>query len=157
MEDIISYIIVFGLIITFTWIYFSKKEKGKRFSLTKKEYSFGSIEVWVEKKGSDIVSLAIDIVFGKDNYQADSIFVDLIDKDRNIETLKIPLEIIIKDRKDSFVIDYSGFSKLVKEKQNSFETFRFTAELPESRKLKTGWMAFNKRWSLYVPDTGKYN
>jgi hypothetical protein len=157
MEDIISYIIVFGLIITFTWIYFSKKEKGKRFSLTKKEYSFGSIEVWVEKKGSDIVSLAVEIVSGKDDYQPDSLFVDLMDKNRNIEALPIPSEIVIAERKDNFVIDYSGFSKLIKENQNSFETFRFTAGLPDSRKLKTGWMVFNKRWSLYVPDTGKYN
>ena len=157
MEDIISYIIVFGLIITFTWIYFSKKEKGKRFSLTRKDYSFGSIEVWVEKKGSDIVSLAVEIISGKDVYQTDSLFVDLMDKKRNIETLQIPQEIIINDRKESFVIDYIGFSNLVKENQNSFETFRFTAEFPDSRKLKTGWMAFNKRWSLYVPDTGKYN
>ena len=154
MEDILGYIIIFGLIITFTWIYFSKNEKSKTFSLTKKVYSFGWVDLKVRKKGSETDCLLFEFSTEINN---PVIKLELIKNNRTIEQMPLPEGLVAEDEENMICINYDAFKDALKEKNALFDSFRFTITGDNDKKLKTGIVAFNKRYSVFVPDTGHYN
>ncbi len=154
MEDILGYIIIFGLLIAFIWIYFSKKEKRKEFSLTKKNYSFGSINLLIRKKASEIECLLLQVNPATSNAE---ILLELIKSNRTVETFLLPQELIIKENTENYCILFEELKTYLKNKAGIFDSFRFVIILKNNNKLKTGILAFNKRYSVYIPDTGRYN
>ena len=154
MEDILGYIIIFGLLIAFTWIYFSKKEKRKEFSLTNKKYSFGSIDLLVRKKASEIECLLLKINPASSNAE---IVLDLIKSNRTVDSLLIPPDLIVEENTENYCILFDELKMFLKDKTGTFDSFRFVIILKNNNKLKTGILAFNKRYSVYIPDTGRYN
>jgi len=154
LEDILGYIIIFGLLIAFTWIYFSKKEKRKEFSLTNKKYSFGSIDLLVRKKASEIECLLLKINPASSNAE---IVLDLIKSNRTVDSLLIPPDLIVEENTENYCILFDELKMFLKDKTGTFDSFRFVVINKNSHKLKTGIIAFNKRYSVFVPDTGFYN
>jgi len=158
MENILTYIIIFGLLLVFTLIYFSSKEKSKKVLLTKKNYSFGSIHVLLEKKGSEIESLIVQLIFSKSSHVAiKDVFIELIDKNGEFSKLTLPNEIINKTIDNEYFLSYSEFDSLMLENRHLFESFRFVALTKGNRKIKSGKLSFNKNRKLLVPDSGNYN
>jgi len=154
LEDILGYIIIFGLIIAFTWIYYSKKEKRKEFSLTNKNYSFGSINLLIRKKATEIECLLLKINPEASNAE---IMLELIKSNRTVETFLLPSELIIKENTKNYCILFDELKIYLKDKSGTFDSFRFVIINKNNNKLKTGIIAFNKRYSVFVPDTGFYN
>ena len=158
MENILTYIIIFGLLIIFTLIYFSAKEKSKKIPLTKKNYSFGSINVLLEKRGSEFESLIVQLIFSKNSsVEIKEVFIELIDKNGEFSKLSLPNEIFLKTIDNEYFLNYSEIDTLLFEKRNLFQSFRLVAIIDGNRKLKSGILSFNKNRKLVVPDSGNYN
>jgi len=158
MENILTYIIIFGLLIVFTLVYFSSKEKSKKIPLTKKNYSFGSIHVLLEKKGSEIESLIVQLIFPKNSsVEVKDVFIELIDKNGEFSKLSLPNEIFLKTIDNEYFLNYSEIDTLLFEKRDFFQSFKLVALIDGNRKLKSGILSFNKNRKLVVPDSGNYN
>ena len=158
MENILTYIIIFGLLIVFTLVYSSSKEKYIKIPLTKKNYSFGSIHVLIEKRGSKIESLIVQLIFYKNNNVEEviDIFIELIDNNREFMKLSLPNEIFSKTIDNEYFLNYSKIDTLLFENRNLFQSFRIVALIDGNRKLKSGILSFNKNRKLVVPDSGNY-
>ena len=158
MENILTYIIIFGLLIIFTLVYFSSKEKSKKIPLTKKNYSFGSIHVLLEKRGSEFESLIVQLIFSKNSsVEIMDVFIELIDKNGEFSKLSLPNEIFLKTIDNEYFLNYSEIDTLLFEKRDLFQSFRLVALIDGNRKLKSGILSFNKNRKLVVPDSGNYN
>jgi len=158
MENILTYIIIFGLLIIFTLIYFSSKEKIKKIPLTKKNYSFGSINVLLEKRGSETESLIVQLIFSKNSsVEVKDVFIELIDKSGEFSKLSLTNEMFFKTTDNEYFLSYSEIDTLLFEKRDLFQYFRLVALIDGNRKLKSGMLSFNKNRKLGVPDSGNYN
>ena len=163
MHDIVLYILIFGLIILFTWIYLDKKERIKTFSLGIKYYSYGNIDILIEKQNSKIRYIIINISQNvqKQNIDLDNVSLELLNEKENELLIKIKLNealgnnLIIKN--DQVFINYESFKSFLKENNFENKLFRFTVEFGKTKILKSVVLMLNKRWSIYVPDRGKYN
>lgn len=158
MENILTYIIIFGLLIVFTLVYFSSKEKSKKIPLTKKNYSFGSIHVLIEKRGSEMENLIVQLIFPKNNnVKVKDVFIELIDNNGELSNLSLANEMFSKTTDNEYFLSYSEIDILLLEKKDLFHSFRFVALVDGNRKLKSGILSFNKNRKLVVPDSGNYN
>jgi hypothetical protein len=166
MEDIIIYVVVFGLIIMFTWIYYGNKDKIKLFSLGRKNYSFGYIDILIEKHGSIIKFIKIKIYIKDGNKQNnETIYMELILNKNNRKMIIIEpsvihfteLNINILDNSKEYLLEFNNFKDFMEKNNFQKDSFRFVYQFNETKKMKTVILSINKRWSLYVPDTGNYN
>jgi len=159
LEDTLGYIIVFGLIIVFTLIYFSKKENEKLFSLTKKLYSFGSFDVLIKKKGSDIEHIILKTeTFGQSFNQPSEIILEIPFNENNKTktVIKLPANIIYSQSVNEYHINYNDFSIFMEHHRKQHQPFRFVI-IFHNNKMKSGYIAFNKYGKIYIPDSGRYN
>ena len=140
-----------------------KKERIKTFSLGIKYYSYGNIDILIEKQNSKIRFIIINLSQNvqKQNIDLDNISLELLNEKENELLIKIKLNealgnnLIIKN--DQVFIDYESFKSFLKENNFENKLFRFTVEFGKTRILKSVVLALNKRWTIYVPDRGKYN
>ena len=163
MHDIVLYIIIFGLIILFSWIYLNKKEKIKTFSLGTKYYSYGNIDILIEKQNSKIRFIIINLSQNvlDQNIEIDNVSLELLNDENNELLAKINLKDVLGDKiflkDDKINIDYESLKSFLKENNFEKKLFRFIIEFNKTKILKSVVLMLNKRWSLYVPDRGKYN
>ena len=91
--------------------------------------------------------------------------MELIGKNRQIDIIKlqeisnqtndiVPLE---KGMKHIFNFVPDSLKKFITEQGKAFRTFRFVVENDNGKKYKTHELAFNKNWSIFKPDSGRYN
>ncbi len=157
MEDILTYGIVFGLLIIFTYVFLSKKDKTKRFSLSQKIYSYGNIDVRLEKQGKEITFLVIKYSLKDVSPDYFKLTSEMVLIDNSILLVEIPQENILFENKSVLKIPFDVFSNLLKEKTKQLNYFKIVITFASNKKLKSGILAFNKRWNIYAPDSGKYN
>jgi hypothetical protein len=160
LEDILGYIIVFGLIIVFTLIYFSKKENEKLFSLTKKLYSFGSLDVMIKKKGSDIEFIILKTESFKHQFnKIADILIEFPDTEKNKEpvSIEMPDKLFHSKSFNEYYISYHDFLQFTEQFRKQHEPFRFVIDYKNANKMKSGNLAFNKYRKVYLPDSGRYN
>lgn len=158
MEDILTYVIVFGLLILFAFFFLSNKEKKKELLLTEKDYSFGSIRIFIEKHGKASKYLIIEILAKNPTQDFPAtLTAEIVLADRTTLELEIPNDMITVQKTDKFKVDYEVFHQLITAGSYPIQQFRIVATLTNNKKLKSGILAFNKKWSLYTPDTGAYN
>ncbi len=155
MQDILTYVIIFGLLIVFTYVFLSNKEKTKQFVLSQKDYSFGSLKVLVEKQNKEIKSLIVNPYIKQGNETVLDITAEVTLK--NKETLVIDLAGNIIETEAGISIPFTKFTEMFQEMTNKLEYFKIVITFASNKKLKSGNLAFNKKWSIYTPDTGKYN
>lgn len=157
MENILTYIIIFGLLIALTLLFISSKEKIKKIRLTKKDYSFGSINILYEKRGADIDSLIVQITFPKNrSTEVKDIYIELIDKTGEFAKLNLTNELLVRTIDNEYFLNYSKIDTILFEKRTLFQSFRIVALIDGNRKLKSGILSFNKKRKLVVPDSGIY-
>ena len=158
MEDVLTYALIFGLLILFTLVFLSNKEKNKKFLLTNKIYSFGNIDVFVVKQGKEIKYLEIHYkLFGNTSDNNASLSVETVAKDKTVRLTAIPEQIVDHLSINRMKINYHDFSKLIIDHTNQLQHFRIVVTFANNKKLKSGILAFNKNWNIYTPDTGIYN
>ena len=157
MENILTNIIIFGLLIALTLLFISSKEKIKKIRLTKKDYSFGSINILYEKRGADIDSLIVQITFPKNrSTEVKDIYIELIDKTGEFAKLNLTNELLVRTIDNEYFLNYSKIDTILFEKRTLFQSFRIVALIDGNRKLKSGILSFNKKRKLVVPDSGIY-
>ncbi|RLD91319.1 MAG: hypothetical protein DRJ09_01400 [Bacteroidetes bacterium] len=158
MEDILTYIIIFGLLILFAIVFLSKNEKKKEFLLTKKDYSFGSLKVLIEKQGKEIRFLIIETLLNTPNqYPPLTLSVEAVLKDRSTLLIELSNELFTSSEAYRYKVDYNELYKLITTRCNRLQHFRLVATFTDNKKLKSGILAFNKKWNIITPDTGTYN
>ncbi len=159
MEDILGYIIIFSLIIIFTLVYLSKREKEKTFLLTKKIYSIGTLDVLIKKSGKEFLFFIVRVKLTKktDITHRDIRIEFQVDKSSDTKSLEIPSEIITTNEHNEFSIRFKPAFDLLKQYRNIHEPFRIVVLVNNNQKMKSGLIAFNKYWKVYVPDSGTYN
>ena len=158
MEDVFTYVIVFGLLILFAFVFLSNKEKKKELLLTKKDYSYGSIRVLIVKHGKEIKFLAIETLRNKPYKDLPAtLSVEVVLKDRSTVLLELPKNIVNGIETEKINVDYKAFHQLISSATNHLQYFRIVATFADNRKLKSGILTFNKKWNIFTPDTGTYN
>jgi len=158
MEDILTYVIIFGLLIIFTLVFLSNKEKKKEFILTNNIYSFGSLKVLIEKQGKEVKYLILKHKLHEDLPTDNvSLSVETISTDKSVLKIEIPKQLVHALTPGENKIDYNGLYKLISTGSIQLQQFRIVVTLAENKKLKSGLLAFNKKWNIYTPDAGTYN
>jgi len=104
-------------------------------------------------------------IIAKNDIAIKRVSVELIDKKRRFHDLflnehnkitTIPT-IIHKNKYYDLNIPYQEFTEHLASQDKAFKTFRLVVENKKGKKFKTHELAFHKNWSIYRPDTGKYN
>ncbi len=162
MEDIITYIFIFGLIIIFTWFYLGKRENKKSFSLGKKYYAYVDIDVIIVKKSSQIEKILIRLSpFPGINLKSEDLIMESVEPNGTGIIKKIEVfEALGKDlsiNNNEFHIGFPALKQYLMAENLDKNNFRFVVKLNSTKNLKTVLLALNKKWSVYVPDTGRYN
>jgi len=164
MQDWITYGAVILLIVLTTYLYQRQKLKVKKFILAKMYYSFGRVEIVILKQSSVIKSLIIRTHLKENaNFDKKDYYLEIKKNDDDKILLNFSDNEILNSLSDlkanQLSIKFSEFKTFL----NSFEIekknkkFRFIIKHQAFQSIKTPYLALNQRWSLYVPDSGKYN
>ena len=162
MEDAITYLIVFGLIIGGVAFWQFRISKARPYMLSRQFFPELDLFLLIEKQEGKTKEFIIKIDFKKQTQLIPPV-VELIDKNRNYKI--ISLDTLVNnnagqpENKSSirFKYSFSEFSQLLKNCGFRFKTFRLVIESKNGQKFKSHELAFNKRWTIYRPDGGKYN
>ena len=164
MEDIIAYIILFSIGLGVLYLYQSRRLKPRSLPLTVQIYPECILKIFVFKQHGKAQTFICRII-AKKELEIKQVKLELIDKNRdfhnlhlseNSEAMAIP-PIIHKNKYYDIKLPYQEFTEHIASQDKPFKTFRFVVENINGRKFKTHELAFHKNWSIYRPDTGKYN
>lgn len=164
MEDILTYIVVFGLIIGGVAIWQIRRSKSRPYMLSLQRYPELEMQVIVRKQEGKTKDFVIQILAEQDKVLS-KISIELISNARTFESLdeglishhlKLPLS-LSKNQTVEFVYPFLAFKKYLTDQSFSFKTFRVVLQIKDGKKFKSHEMAFNKNWVIYRPDSGKYN
>ncbi|NOY49028.1 MAG: hypothetical protein GXO88_00455 [Chlorobi bacterium] len=162
MEDILTYVIVFGLIIGGVAVWQIRYAKPRPYWLS--HQLFPEMQMWVliEKKDGKHKSVIIKTMRNKNlslhppkaeliNSKRERLIIDLAEKEKQERA-----------REDGQIetitgLDFDEFYKLLNSSEFKFSTFRIIVENDAGKRYKSQELAFNKRWTIYRPDSGKYN
>ncbi len=152
MEDIFTYIIVFGLLIGFSALYLFRKDNKRSFPLSVKQWGKYILTVSVVKQKRKVYAVKVAL-----NYPVDEkgFFVEFIDGKRNIRSIPVTglLQRVDKTSENEIAFSYLDFKKALKENR-----FRFGCYIKETNtKIKSHELTVSKHWNIYPVDSGKYN
>ncbi len=161
MQDVITYIIVFGLLIVFASLFLYRKDKKRILPLSQQQYPGFELTLSVGKEKNKIIFILFNTNNSKIQITSKNVFIEFIDKDRKRETNAFDK---IIERKSKTVSKFNGVVFSYSDLKNSLEkipfpfvSFRFIFVDDKGHKFKTHELAINSRWDLYKPDSGKYN
>ena len=163
MEDIITYIIVFGLLIGGVALWQFKQSKTRPYILS--HQIFPELDLWliIEKSEGKTKDFIIKLN-PKKEVKTKIPVVELLNSKREVhivdlyEFTKNKGEILrSEDSKIIYKYSFDEFSSLLNDGDFKFKTFRVSIENQSGSKFKSHELAFNKRWTIYRPDSGKYN
>ena len=164
MEDILTYIIVFGLIIGGVAIWQLRRSKARPYVLSTQNYPELQLRVIIQKQEGKTKDFIIQISSGRELI-LHTVFIELISKSRTFEKVddglineNIDFPIALQQRQMAkFVYPFESFKKYLLKSDFKFESFRVIVEDVNNKKYKSHEMAFNKNWVIFRPDTGTYN
>jgi hypothetical protein len=162
MEDILTYLIVFGLIIGGVAVWQLRNAKPRPYWLS--HQIFPDMQMWVliEKKDGKHKSVILKTMHNK-NLSLNTPRVELINNKRERLFIDLPWkDKQEKANKDGWLeniseLNFNDFYKSLNSSAFKFRTFRITVHDQEGKPFKSHELAFNKRWTIYRPDSGKYN
>lgn len=164
MEDILTYIIVFGLIIGGFAFWQFRYSKPRPYILSQQIFPELDLQLLIEKSEGKTKDFLININLKK-HLLFKYPYVELLNKKRDAEIVLIH-ELISnknqnnqpdKEKNIQYKYSFSEFSDLLKKREFKFKTFRIIVENNSGKKFKSHELAFNKNWIIYRPDSGKYN
>jgi hypothetical protein len=162
MTDIMTYVIVFGLIIIGVIIWQLRYGKARPYWLSHQIFPELKLWVFVEKKDGKHKSIIIKTEQG-DKTQTYAPTVELINNSRENQIIQSPESEpqISKISENKITIEYkydfNKLSKVLNSTDFNFSTFRFSIKNAKGQMYKSHELAFDKRWTIYRPDSGKYN
>jgi len=162
MTDIVTYIVVFGLVISAVIVWQVRYGKPRPYWLSHQVFPDLKLWILVEKKDGKHKSLIIKTEQDS-NIEIKAPSVELI----NISREKLKVEIpkinpkIYKSSENKMTFEYkyefANFSKALKNNNFKFSTFKISLENNNGQMYKSHELAFDKRWTIFRPDSGKYN
>jgi hypothetical protein len=164
MEDILTYLIVFGLIIGGVAVWQFRRGKPRPYILSIQYYPELQLRVLVQKQEGKTKDLAVHLQ-STQTMGLQDVFVELISKSRNFERVALsrvhtshefPLT-LKAGQSVTFTYPFDAFKHHLQHNAFSFKTFRLVAEDLNGKKYKSHELAFNKNWVIYRPDTGTFN
>lgn len=164
MEDILTYIIVFGLIIGGFAFWQFRYGKPRPYLLSQQVFPELNLLLLIEKSEGKTKDFIIKIELKK-QIEIKVPIVELIGKDRCLEVIKQnefltdKSKLGMQENSATIIYKYSfnEFSSLLKNSGFKFNSFRLVIESKTGNKFKSHELAFNKSWTIYRPDSGKYN
>lgn len=122
------------------------------------------LKILVLKQHGKIQTLVVRIIARKE-FKVIDFKVELIDRKREFSYLNFNKNNnstsfppgIAKNKFADANIPFEEFKKTLASQEKTFQTFRFVIENDSGKKFKTHELALNKNWTIYKPDTGKYN
>ena len=164
MEDIITYFIVFGLIIGGVAVWQLRRSKPRPYVLSTQHYPELKLRVLIQKQEGKTKNLVVQLI-GHQELKVSSIFIELISRSRTFQMInagqinadnELPL-ILRKDQIARFSYPFTTFKTYLQKSSFSFKSFRIAVETENGKKYKSHELAFNKTWVIYRPDSGTYN
>ena len=164
MEDILTYVIVFGVIIGGVAIWQLRRSKARPYLLSAQNYPEVQLRIIIQKQEGKTKDFVIQLN-GLQEISVSNLFVELISKSRSFEridagliheNLDLPLS-ILQNQTAQFIYPFASFKKYLLSSDFKFKSFRIVVEDANNKKYKSHEMAFNKNWVIYRPDTGRYN
>lgn len=164
MEDIAAYIILFAIGLGVLYAYQYRRLRPRQMPFSVQIYPECILKILVHKQNGKIQTLIFRIIAKKD-ISVKECQVELIDKKRDFYPINfnefngniLPPSTIPKNKYYDAKIAFSEFKEKLTSQDKTFQTFRFVAENELDRKFKTHELTFNKNWTIYRPDSGKYN
>lgn len=163
MEDILTYVIVFGIIIAGVAIWQFRYAKPRPYWLSHQIYPNLQLWVMVQKKDGKHSNLLVKTEYLPNleftdfeaeliNSKRDSISISLInDATTNHSVLSSG------KNETSYQLDFSSFRNKLQRNDFKFKSFRIKITDKQNNTFKSHELAFNKNWTIYKPDTGNYN
>jgi hypothetical protein len=92
-------------------------------------------------------------------------YIELIGKKREIKRIGFAEEEIPEDKATLAIpgkpfevtIPVNEFKNYLAKKDIPFQSFRFVVDVLPNKKRKTHELSFSNNWSIYKPDSGRYN
>lgn len=164
MEDVLTYIIVFGVFIGGVAVWHIRRSKPRPYILSVQRYPELEIQIIVRKQDGKTNDFVVQIYTGIDTQLA-NIYIELLSAKRESEQvaggllsdhIHLPLH-IPKKQKIELVYPFLSLKKYLTDQDFAFKTFRVVVMTENQKKIKSHELAFNKNWVIYRPDSGKYN
>ncbi len=160
MEEILTYLLVFGLLIGFTILYFYRKDKTNVFRISTRQMARSILALSVEKQAKQIRNVLLEVNEIKTE-DTGYWFVELIDENRQRMSLDLdeflPLITELNGNTKGILFSYNDFKEALNAVTFHFSTFRFGYLTQSGIKIKTHELAISSHWNLYCVDSGKYN
>jgi len=165
MEAIISYIVIFGLVITLTAVFLFRKDKKYLLPVSEQTFPQLIVTVLIRKEKNKIEEIILRLTPLKRPLQISELLLELTDghHEKKIVDLKPIVGMttgvidLSPSEKAEFSIPFQSFKELLSELSFPYERFRMTAGTPEGKKFKSHELGLNPRWGLLKLDSGKYN
>lgn len=163
MDDIIAYIVLFVVGFTVIYAYRWKRTKRRDLPLSIQNYADAILRCSVYKQQGKIIELRLSLS-AKSSLKPVKLNIELLDNKRKITLVELPnstkhMENVILKPGENHVFHFQLISliKLLNNQPKKIGSFRIAIENDKGKKYKTHELAFNKNWSIYRPDSGKYN
>jgi len=164
LEDIIGYIILFVSGLGALYLYQWRKDKIRLFPLSEQHYPESVLTVLILKKSGEIKSLVLRF-YAKKEMTLQELRVEMISPENEIFSVSLnkilnaqlfPVK-IAPDSSFDFEFEMDAFKDELTGQSVRFSAFRLVAQNAKGKKFKSHRLAFDKRWAIFKPDTGKYN
>lgn len=164
METTLGYIIIFGLVILFTALYFYRSEKQTLLPVSQQTYPELLITVLIKKEKRKITTLLLQIKPTRENLLINNITLELTDKNHDKKRLDLSAQFpdhlqqpLPSGKPIPFPLALSDLLALMEKAEFDFENFRLVAKTPEGKIFKTHPLTYHPRWGIFKSDSGKYN
>lgn len=164
MEDIITYIVVFGLGFTLLGIYLFQKDKKRVLPLSKQLYSDAIFNINVIKEQRKVIGIQINLTFVKKAQTVKDLIVELVNTKKEITTVSMSQLIKREETEEtenpfeySGTISFQSFKEILEQQNFIFESFRFVAETLDGKKYKSHQLGLHNWWTILKLDSGNYN
>jgi len=164
MEDIITYIIVFGLIIGGVSIWQFRNAKARPYLLSMQNFPGFRLGLSIEKFDGKTKEFIIKTTFDS-QLEPKLLWLEMINNKRETNTILLDNNLTVRENIEpqgekilkTYKLSFSDLTKLLNNSQFNFSTFRIVVGIDSGQKFKSHELALNKRWTIYRPDSGKYN
>jgi hypothetical protein len=164
VEDIVAYVVLFAIGLGVLYAYQYRRLRPRQTPFSVQIYPECILKILVQKQHGKIQTLIFRVIARKKFYVKECT-IELINKKREFHHLNfneingsILLSSPIGENKYADAqIPFQEFKTKLESQDKTFQTFRLVVENDSGKKFKTHELTFNKNWTIYKPDSGKYN
>lgn len=164
MENMLTYIVLIAIGGLVYGAYLIKNASTKPLLLSKQIYPEIIMKVLVVKQKNKLSSLQLE-VFAREYFSTHAVVCELIMTDRQYHSLPMnsafsmdnkPVPVPINQHM-TWSVPFENFKEAMLNEKLPFRTFRIVLVSENGKKYKSNELAFNKKWTIYKPDSGSYN